>query len=134
MNRVFADSFFYLAVLNRDDAAHARAMAHVEKEAGTTTVTTVAVMLEVADALSAPTSRISCVEFLDNLAVQPNTIVRSLDDELLACGMALYGRRSDKEWSLTDCISFVVMEQEGLTQALSGDHHFEQAGFVALLK
>jgi len=97
-------------------------------------VTTFAVMLVVADALAAPTSRISCVQFLDSLAAQPNTTVRSLDDELLACGMALYGRRSDKMWSLADCISFVVMDQEGPTDALTGDHHFEQAGFVALLK
>ena len=46
----------------------------------------------------------------------------------------MYRSRNDKAWSLTDCISFVVMEQEGLTEALTGDHHFEQAGFTALLK
>jgi uncharacterized protein len=41
--------------------------------------------------------------------------------------------RRDKEWSLTDCISFVVMKERGLTEALTADHHFEQAGFKALL-
>ena len=41
---------------------------------------------------------------------------------------------NDKEWTLTDCISFVVMQREGITDALTADHHFEQAGFVALLK
>jgi len=46
----------------------------------------------------------------------------------------LYAERPDKGWSLTDCISFVVMRQQGITQALTGDHHFEQAGFTALLK
>jgi predicted nucleic acid-binding protein len=45
-----------------------------------------------------------------------------------------YAQRLDKEWSLTDCITFAVMAREGLTDALTGDHHFEQAGFVALLK
>lgn len=49
-------------------------------------------------------------------------------------GIRLYEQRRDKQWSLTDCISFVVMKREGLTEALTGDHHFEQAGFVALLK
>ena len=53
--------------------------------------------------------------------------------ELLEQGMDLYARRPDKEWSLTDCISFVVMSQNGLEEALTGDHHFEQAGFRILL-
>jgi predicted nucleic acid-binding protein len=46
----------------------------------------------------------------------------------------LYRGRPDKEWSLTDCISFVVMGERSLTEALTSDHHFEQAGFTALLK
>jgi hypothetical protein len=49
-------------------------------------------------------------------------------------GVALFAQRPDKHWSLTDCISFIVMRREGLTDALTGDHHFEQAGFNALLK
>jgi predicted nucleic acid-binding protein len=52
---------------------------------------------------------------------------------LFAAGVELYGTRPDKEWSLTDCISFVVMKREGLTDALTGDRHFEQAGFKVLL-
>jgi hypothetical protein len=52
----------------------------------------------------------------------------------MAKGVQLYAQRPDKEWSLTDCISFVVMTQEGIFDALTGDRHFEQAGFVALLK
>lgn len=57
-----------------------------------------------------------------------------LSTELLDAGLALMGKRTDKDWSLTDCISFVVMERNGLHEALTGDHHFEQAGFNALLK
>ena len=49
-------------------------------------------------------------------------------------GFALFSARLDKEWSMTDCISFAVMQREGLNEALTADHHFEQAGFVALLK
>jgi hypothetical protein len=53
---------------------------------------------------------------------------------LLEEGLVLYESRPDKEWSLTDCISFVVMQKERIAEALTGDRHFEQAGFVALLK
>lgn len=54
--------------------------------------------------------------------------------EIFERGVELYHSRLDKQWSLTDCISFVVMSEEGIAEALTGDHHFEQAGFVALLK
>src|SRR5438034_108058 len=56
------------------------------------------------------------------------------EQRLFDHGIDLYRKRPDKSWSLTDCISFVVMEQEEVTEALSGDHHFEQAGFKALMR
>ena len=56
------------------------------------------------------------------------------DDALFHRGVEFYAQRPDKDWSLTDCISFVVMEERGIREALTGDHHFEQAGFAALLK
>lgn len=64
----------------------------------------------------------------------PRFKIVPLDSQLLELGLQRMGARSDKDWSLTDCISFVVMEREGIAEALTGDHHFEQAGFVALLK
>jgi len=60
-------------------------------------------------------------------------IVRS-GPQLFQRGLKLYDERPDKEWSLTDCISFVVMKDEGISDALTGDQHFEQAGFIPLLK
>jgi predicted nucleic acid-binding protein len=82
------------------------------------------------------------------LAAQPScflNLLRSLranaafeivppDPDLFERGIDLFARRADKAWSLTDCISFVVMTERGLTEALTGDHHFEQAGFLALLR
>jgi uncharacterized protein len=56
------------------------------------------------------------------------------NDALFQAGMNLYRNRPDKGWSLTDCISFVVMREHAVQEALTGDHHFEQAGFTALLK
>ena len=54
--------------------------------------------------------------------------------DLFEQGVELFAHRPDKQWSLTDCISFVVMQDRGLTEALTANHHFEQAGFVAMLK
>lgn len=54
--------------------------------------------------------------------------------ELFVRGIDLYARRPDKERGLTDCISFLVMQEQGITHALTADHHFEQAGFTMLLK
>jgi uncharacterized protein len=66
-------------------------------------------------------------------ADQSVTIVPASDD-LFRRGVDLYRQRPDKDWPLTDCLSFVVMNDHGATEALTGDHHFEQAGFQALLK
>ncbi len=64
----------------------------------------------------------------------PKLIVVPLDDQLLNRAAALFGNRSDKEWSMTDCISFVVMQDRKIAEALTNDHHFQQAGFRCLLK
>jgi hypothetical protein len=64
----------------------------------------------------------------------PRVHIVSPSDEQFRRGKELYARRSDKEWSLTDCISFLVMQEHALTEALTADHHFEQAGFAILLK
>lgn len=68
------------------------------------------------------------------MRANPDIAVVPCSDQLLGEGIDLYARRPDKEWSLTGCITFVVMQREGITDALTGDHHFEQAGFVSLLK
>ena len=73
------------------------------------------------------------IRFLSLLEGNPWLTVFGESDRLFEKGRELYIRRPDKEWSLTDCISFVVMQEQGLSEALTGDHHFEQAGFKALL-
>ena len=83
--------------------------------------------------MSVPMRRAVCGNFLADLAARLQTTVHQSDGDLFARGLTLYRQRIDKAWSLTDCISFVVMADEGLTEALTGDRHFEQAGFRALL-
>ena len=65
---------------------------------------------------------------------EPTLQIVPPSDLLFQRGLDLYAARGDKEWSLTDCISFVVMGDHGIADALTGDHHFEQAGFTPLLR
>ena len=133
MNEVFADAFYFIALLNRFDQHHAAAVA-ASRQLSVMLVTTHWILVEVADALGLPTTRTRVASFLKALASDPMIQVAPLDLGLYERGLDLYSRRPDKSWSLTDCISFVVMTDRGLTEALTGDHHFEQAGYRALLR
>ncbi len=134
MTTVFADSFYFFALLNPRDPAHARAVAFTGAYTGRI-VTTGWVLTELADGWARPASwRSVFVQLQADVRANPDVAVVSCTDHLLDEGISLYAQRPDKEWSLTDCISFVVMRRDGITEALTGDHHFEQAGFVALLK
>ncbi len=134
MRTVFADTFYFLALLNPSDQAHGKAVAFTSSNA-VRMVTTDWVLTELADGLAR--SRRGRTEFLGTLAdlqADADVTIVPCDHALMGEGVQLYAQRADKEWSLTDCISFVVMTKEGITDGLTGDHHFEQAGFVALLK
>lgn len=132
MKPPFADAFYYIALLNHADEFHPAALSAFESlQAGV--VTTSAVLVEVADALSHPSMRRHVNAFLEGLPADATTQIVYVGAEWFEKGRALFASRQDKSWSLTDCISFVVMEQEGLTDALTGDRHFVQAGFTALL-
>ena len=132
MKQTFADSSFYLAILNTRDAAHAIALAVSEMLEGQI-VTTEWVLLEVADAMSSVPNRQRFLDLIDEIeGATQHQIIRS-NTRHFQLALQLYRRRSDKNWSLTDCISFSIMQERGLTEALTADHHFEQAGFIALL-
>lgn len=133
MKTLFADSFFYFAFLNADDPAHEQAEGLLEYFDGKM-VTTAWVLTEVADGMADPADRSTFVRLYEVLSRDPDMTIVPPDAGLFADGLSLYAQRSDKEWSLTDCVSFVVMQRHGLTEALTGDHHFEQAGFKALLQ
>jgi hypothetical protein len=90
--------------------------------------------LEVGDALATGPNRRLFPQWLDSLLASAHLEIVPATNDWFFRGLALYRARPDKEWSLTDCISFVVMGERSLTEALTSDHHFEQAGFAALLK
>ncbi len=133
MNRVFADAFYFVALLNRADQYHARATTAASESRGEV-VTTEWVLAEVADALADSASRRSVAPFIRDLAQDPKVRIVRAGGDWFERGLQLYEQRADKNWPLTDCISFAVMTEEKLTDALTGDHHFRQAGFKALLE
>jgi uncharacterized protein len=133
MKAVFADAFYFVALLNRADQHHAKTIA-AARELRSQIITTEWVLAEVADALAASTSRRLTAAFITELSSDPQVKIIPAASDLFQRGLQLYEQRPDKQWSLTDCISFVTMHDENLADALTGDAHFTQAGFRALLK
>ena len=133
MNSRFADTFYYIALLSRADRRHDRAADLTEGYDGTM-VTTTAVLTELGDGLADTGGRELFVNLVSDLTNDPDVVLVPVDLAMFQRGVELYADRPDKDWSLTDCISFVVMRERGISEALTGDHHFEQAGFAVLLK
>jgi predicted nucleic acid-binding protein len=132
MNALFGDAVYFIALANPRDQYHDRAKRF--EVAGRSLVTTHYVLTEVANALAHHTLRRQFLNLLTSLEDGSDVLILPGQDELYRAGLGLYRQRPDKDWSLTDCISFVVMQREGISDALTTDHHFEQAGFVAVLK
>ncbi len=128
----FADTSYFLALVNPNDEFHKSAAA-LSGTLDELVVTTMWVLTELGDALHRGRNRGVYVRFLDALAGHENFEVVPASAELFRRGVELFRARLDKEWSLTDCISFVVMTEKGMSEALTADRHFEQAGFQALL-
>lgn len=96
-------------------------------------MTTEFVLLEVANFCRSPRDRQRFAAFAEALKTNPLTTIIPCDSIWFQRGLDRFASRLDKEWSLTDCISFVVMEQHRMAEALTEDHHFAQAGFKVLL-
>lgn len=132
MKPCFADTFFFLAWWNRRDFAHDRVQAFLGGYSGRL-LTTRWVLMEVADGFASSRMRSEVRRLFAEMEGDGQIIIIEPLESLYRRGRVLYDARPDKEWSLTDCVSFVVMEDEGLTEGLTGDGHFTQAGFKALL-
>ncbi|MFN8485049.1 MAG: type II toxin-antitoxin system VapC family toxin [Anaerolineae bacterium] len=132
---VFLDTAFALALANPHDMLHESAtrLADELETAMTRLITTRAVLLEIGNALSKARYRAASVKLLTALENDPQIEIVPLTHDLYSRAFQLYRERPDKEWGLTDCISFVVMQDRDLTAALTPDKHFQQAGYQALL-
>lgn len=136
MSRVFVDAAFAIALASPRDRYHATAMslaANLRKDKSSM-ITTGAVLLEIGNALSAIRHRQAGKRIIHSLRTDSMVEVIGVDDELLSRAFDLLSSRDDKEWSLTDCISFEVMARRGVQDALTPDKHFLQAGFKALMR
>lgn len=132
MKPVFADTSFYIALVSPCDVHHPDALAYLRTHRGRV-ATTDYVLIEVGNWLSRTGDRPSFVALMRQVETDPELTVVPGSRDLFEQGYELYKARADKAWSLTDCISFAVMEQMGLSEALTADRHFGQAGFTVLL-
>jgi len=134
-NLCFVDTVCWIALLNRQDSLHEQADQFYKKrmKSGIRFVTTSAILDETANALCDPLFKPSVITFFHNIQDSPRVEIFFVDPVLWSKGWALYEQRLDKGWSLTDCISFEVMREQKIHDALTSDHHFVQAGFRALL-
>ena len=129
---ILLDTSYLIALFDARDGLHARAMAWSEAVNEPLLVTEY-VLWETVNAFSHPADRAKAHALVALVRAEPDYEVLKAGGEVFEAGLALHRARPDKGWSLTDCISFVVMEQQGLTEALTADHHFTQAGFHVLL-
>ena len=130
---IFVDTGFLVATLDPRDGLHASARAWASRTQGPFLVTE-HVLWETMNFASGTPNRAKSHVLVRHVLESPDFEVVPARGDLFEAGLQLHARRPDKAWSLTDCISFVVMTDRGLTEALTGDHHFEQAGFRALLR
>jgi len=131
--RVFVDTLFVIALINRRDAYHAKASQLAGVLENAPFVVTDGVLLEIGNALGR-NFKAQGVEVIDHFRSSPDVEVVPLTPELFERAFGLYRSHLDKEWGLVDCISFCVMRELGLSLALTFDQHFVQAGFTALMR
>lgn len=133
---VFVDTSAWLALINESDADHAKAktirdkLLHSKKRFFVTEY----IIVEIANSLCKARWRTHAVKLINSIRETEFIEVVEIDKEAYEEAWQMYSGRTDKEWSLTDCVSFAVMKRYGIRDAFTNDHHFEQAGFEVLIK
>lgn len=130
---IFADAGYFIALCLSRDALHSRARGWSDVVTDRV-VTTEYVLWECVNFLAKGVLRSKADALVEYLTTDPDCDLVRATPALFDEGMSLFRRRTDKDWSLTDCVSFHVMQQYGISKALAHDRHFEEAGFQALLR
>lgn len=138
MPGLFVDTSGWASLFEQREKFHQSSRDRIDAalQCGDHLVTTNLVLIELTALLTKPLriSKSRQIQLLSDLQRDPAVVIVSIDSTLAGKAWDLWRQRPDKEWSMTDCASFVVMDSLGLREALTSDHHFEQAGFVRLLK
>ena len=138
MKKIFVDTSGWASFFDTDEPFHSltRTIYENARNNGTRLVTTNYVVAELVSLFTSPfrLSRPRIIEYIDVIKRSPSVDLIHIDQDLDDQAWKLLTERNDKNWSLVDCSSFVVMENELITDSLTSDHHFEQAGFIRLLK
>ena len=136
MRQVFADTAYWLALINPLDQHHDKATRESVSLKGKRIVTSDAVLTEFLNALGDKGSalRLAAIRSVESIVSNPGVTVIAQMRKLFNKGFTLYKARADKGYSLTDCISMAIMRERRIRQVLTTDHHFEQEGFVALMR
>jgi len=136
MKQIFADTFYWVALINPQDNWHQRAREVTSSLKNVKLVTTDEVLVELLNFMSVrgANRKRRTVEFIDDLLQNPRLQVIPQNLESFLQGFELYRRRPDKEYSLTDCISMTVMQRLKISQVLTHDNHFQQEGFIILFE
>lgn len=132
---VLLDTSFILALENKDDLHHerARALDHELLQEDGLLLLHWGILFEIGDGYARVGRRARGLQLLEKFESEQGYRVYPITERLFQEALHLYRSRPDKDWGLTDCVSFVLMKQEGVTEALTADIHFRQAGFTALL-
>jgi uncharacterized protein len=132
-SRVFVDTLFVIALINKRDQYHERAAELADQLEGQPLLVTDAVLLEIGNAL-ARNFRHEAVDVIEEFFASEEVEIVRLDPDLFERAFSTYKGHQDKEWGLVDCASFVVMKEASVSAALTFDQHFVQAGFKAMLR
>jgi hypothetical protein len=130
---IFVDTQYVLARVNPRDQHHIRAVELSKRIVGARMLITEPVLLEIGNAM-ARRFKNEAIDLIEHAQTSDDIQLIRLTENLFQRGLALYSSHRDKDWGLVDCISFVVMRDFGVTEALTHDEHFVQAGFRALLR
>ena len=137
-NELFVDTSGWAEVVDQTLIHHARAVALIAQAVanGRRLITTSSILSELTALLSSPLriSKPKQIQLVGDLRNDPTIEIVFIDEALDREAWHFWESRPYKDWSLVDCASFVVMQRERLTEVIAADHHFEQAGFVRLLK